>query len=108
MSWYLFAGAARDQRLDDAVLANGFHQLAQLFVPKFAAGLQRAGHNLGQGDLQDPIARLQGGAGAGDRLGIKDPSPRPRTFFAIESASIAPAATAQRRHHGFVAGPYFR
>ena len=57
-----------DERLDDAVLADGIDQLLQLLAAELRARLERRGDDEIQPELLHPLARFLRGRGRGDAL----------------------------------------
>jgi len=55
-----------DQRLDDAALADGVNEFAQLLLPELGTGLKRAGDDPVEGDLLDTLPLLNDGGRRGD------------------------------------------
>ena len=54
------ADPSRHEGLDDALLADGIHQLAQRLLPKFAPWLQRTRDDVGDRNLQHAVTGRQG------------------------------------------------
>ena len=92
------ATLAHDERLDDALFADGIGQFAQRLVGEILARLERAGADAVQRHALDVFAQIGRGRGGHDRLNgrrgagcvsggfppSKAPSPRPKAGFAIK------------------------
>ena len=92
------ADFADNQRLDDAVLADGLDQSRKLFFIKPFSGLERAGNDLGKRDMTHALPC--------HRVGVKLVAP-PVTFLphrhgarSADEGVQAPAQTFFVQHHG--------
>ena len=65
----LAVAQAHDERLDDAVLADGIHQLRELLAREILARLQRTGHHSASGTLRTDLARRQAAGRSGSGRG---------------------------------------